>query len=344
MSAMLRYTSILGLVLSLMLGLSSLANASTVSGELQFLDSSDAVTTTYQAGDTLKLQVTDADRNSNAGTAETVTVLVTSDTENTGTVASVSAVTSGSNSGDGTVVVTANGFDTTSETWTLTAASQTSFIVSGSVAGNQRGITLDSASSTATYTSDTGEMTLTVTPGSSSFSAGDTFTFTTTAADQVGETITLTETGANTGVFTASVTLSDTATPSAGNGTLELVSGDRITAFYTDPAGDFGTAENKRAQAFYAKTVLAGRTLIGDTIWGTSGSPYLVTGDVTVDTGVTLVIQAGVKVLFLANSDDQSSGQRLSDSELLVKGTLSVIGTADAPVVLSSSNAGALGG
>ena len=44
-------------------------------------------------------------------------------------------------------------------------------------------------------------------------------------------------------------------------------------------------------------------------------------------------------MLFLANSDDQSSGQRLSDSELLVKGTLSVLGTADAPVVLSSSNA-----
>ena len=38
-----------------------------VAGELQFLDSSDAVTTTYQAGDTLKLQVTDADRNGDAG-------------------------------------------------------------------------------------------------------------------------------------------------------------------------------------------------------------------------------------------------------------------------------------
>jgi hypothetical protein len=59
---------------------------------------------------------------------------------------------------------------------------------------------------------------------------------------------------------------------------------------------------------------------------------------------VTLVIQAGVQVLFLANSDDQSSGQRLSDSELLVKGTLSVLGTADAPVVLSSSNAVAAAG
>ena len=56
------------------------------------------------------------------------------------------------------------------------------------------------------------------------------------------------------------------------------------------------------------------------------------------------MIQAGVKVLFLANSDDQSSGQRLSDSELLVKGTLSAVGTAEAPVVLSSSNAVASAG
>ena len=51
-----------------------------------------------------------------------------------------------------------------------------------------------------------------------------------------------------------------------------------------------------------------------------------------------------MKVLFLANSDDQSSGQRLSDSELLVKGTLSVLGTPDAPVVLGSSNAVAAAG
>ena len=38
MSTMLRYASTLGLVLSLMLGLSSWANANTVSGELKFLD------------------------------------------------------------------------------------------------------------------------------------------------------------------------------------------------------------------------------------------------------------------------------------------------------------------
>ena len=72
------------------------ASANTISGELVFLDGSDAVTTTYQAGDTLKLRVTAADRNGDAGSAETVEVLLTSDTENTGTAASVSSVTPGS--------------------------------------------------------------------------------------------------------------------------------------------------------------------------------------------------------------------------------------------------------
>ena len=52
------------------------ASANTISGELVFLDASDAVTTTYQAGDTLKLRVTDADRNGDAGSAETVEVLL----------------------------------------------------------------------------------------------------------------------------------------------------------------------------------------------------------------------------------------------------------------------------
>ena len=58
------------------------------------LDGSDAVTTTYQAGD-VKAGVTDADRNGDAGSAETVEVLLTSDTENTGAAASVSSVSAG---------------------------------------------------------------------------------------------------------------------------------------------------------------------------------------------------------------------------------------------------------
>ena len=96
-----------------------------------------------------------------AGSAETVEVLLTGDTENTGTTASVSSVTSGSNSGDGSMVVTANGFDTASETRALSAASLTSRTIAGSISGNQRDITLDSASSSTTYTIDNREITLT---------------------------------------------------------------------------------------------------------------------------------------------------------------------------------------
>ena len=99
--------------------------------------------------------------NGDAGSAETVEVLLTSDTENTGTTASVSSVTSGSNSGDGSMVVTANEFDTASETRALTAASLTSRAIAGPISGNQRDITLDSASSSTTYTIDNREITLT---------------------------------------------------------------------------------------------------------------------------------------------------------------------------------------
>ena len=60
------------------------------------------------------------------------------------------------------------------------------------------------------------------------------------------------------------------------------------------------------------------------------------TGDLTVSSGASLIIEAGVEVLFLANSDDQSGGQRLSDAELIVKGALVVEGTEAAPVVLGS--------
>ena len=232
--------------------------AATVSGDLVFLDNSAAVTTTYQGTDAaLTVQVSDLDRNVDAAVADTLTVLLTSDTENTGTLASVSAVTSGSNTGDGTLTVAANGFDTTSETWTLTVISAdgttTTFQVEGSVAGDQRSLTMQDNAATE-YSTDGGEVTLTVTQGSTTaFSVLDTFSFTSTAPAPEGETITLTETGVDTGVFRASVVLNDTSTGAAGNGELELVPGDRITAFYEDPAGDYGGAESKRALALYAK-------------------------------------------------------------------------------------------
>ncbi|MFT6437758.1 MAG: hypothetical protein ACJAVI_005839, partial [Candidatus Azotimanducaceae bacterium] len=119
-----------------------------VSGDLVFLDGSDVETTTYEGADaSLTLQVSDLDRNEDALNVDELTILLTSDTENTGTLASVSAVTAGSNTGDGTVTELATGFDTTSETWTLTVTSAddmvmtTTFQVEGSVSGIQRPLT-----------------------------------------------------------------------------------------------------------------------------------------------------------------------------------------------------------
>ena len=305
----------------------------TVAGDLTF-QKDGVVTTTYQVGDTVTLQYVDADRNADASAADTIDVLVTSDTEDTGTAAAASDPVAGSgNSGDGTVTVSGLGVDTKTETWTLTAISQSSFLVAGSVSGSQDS-TLNVGES---YTTDGGEVTFLVEQGSLGFSLNDAFTVDTTAGTVVGETITLTETDVDTGIFTADVTLSDSAEAIADNGTLELVPGDRIQAFYTDPQGDFGEELRLSISALYAKTVFGGTTILADRIWDTDGSPYLVTGDVTIPSGVTLTILAGVEVNFLANSDDQSSGYRISDAELLVSGTLTAAGTAEAPVIFKSS-------
>ena len=237
------------LVLATSFAASSFAN--TVSGELNFLDASGAVTTTYEAGDVLQLRVSDLDRNSDAAVAESISVLLTSTTEDTGTPASVTDPVAGSsNVGDGTVVVSTRGIETTSEDWELTAVSQTSFLVTGSVSGTQQTLNVG-----ADYETDGGELGIRIDQGSLSFSVGDKYTFTSTAAEVVGETITLTETDLDSGVFLASVTLNETSEEINGNGELELVPGDRITAFYDDPQGDFGDPELSRHFALYAKTV-----------------------------------------------------------------------------------------
>ena len=309
------------------------AYANTVAGELTF-QKDGSVTTTYQVGDTVTVQYVDADRNADASSADTIDVLVTSDTEDTGTAASASDPVAGSgNSGDGTLTVSGLGVGTKTETWTLTAISQESFLVAGSVSGSQDS-TLNVGES---YTTDGGEVTFLVEQGSLGFSLNDAFTVDTTAGTVVGETITLSETDVDTGVFTADVTLSDSAEAIADNGIIELVTGDRIQAFYTDPQGDFGEELRLSISALYAKTVFTGTTILADRIWDTDGSPYLVTGDVTIAENVSLTILSGVEVNFLANSDDQSAGYRTSDAELIVQGTLTAAGTAEAPVTFKSS-------
>jgi hypothetical protein len=65
----------------------------------------------------------------------------------------------------------------------------------------------------------------------------------------------------------------------------------------------------------------------------------LLTGDVTVPSGLTLTIEPGTSVKFLALNDDQGGGSNSSRSELIVHGSLVAEGTQDLPIVFTSSAA-----
>src|ERR1700680_4524573 len=67
-------------------------------------------------------------------------------------------------------------------------------------------------------------------------------------------------------------------------------------------------------------------TISSGTTWTLGGSPYIVTGEVIVNTHVTLAIDPGVTVKF-------NGGQ-----QLMINGTLSAVGTAASPIVFTSSS------
>jgi uncharacterized repeat protein (TIGR01451 family) len=71
-----------------------------------------------------------------------------------------------------------------------------------------------------------------------------------------------------------------------------------------------------------------------NTTWNTAGSPYRVTGDVTVNYGVTLTIDPGVVVKF------NTGGYR----KLIVDGTLTAVGTTGNPIIFTSLDDNTHGG
>ncbi|PTL77964.1 hypothetical protein [Vitiosangium sp. GDMCC 1.1324] len=76
-------------------------------------------------------------------------------------------------------------------------------------------------------------------------------------------------------------------------------------------------------------------TLTHNTVWTSSGSPYVLKGDVTVAWGVRLTLEPGVQVI-ASSTDALKSGVDAERVELIVDGTLVVRGTPEQPVTLSS--------
>lgn len=90
-----------------------------------------------------------------------------------------------------------------------------------------------------------------------------------------------------------------------------------------------------------ADTIINGGNIINQT-WTTTGSPYIVQGDVTIPSGAFLTINAGVTVRF-TSTDGLATGVDTSRVELTVKGTLSVNGTSANPVTFEAQSGTAAG-
>ena len=319
----------------LALALSAEVGMAAETGRVGFETGLGAGVTTFQAGQKVYLGLKDVDRNLDAAVVDRVSVLVTSGTEDTGTRAKAEEIKAGANQGNGALAVLKTGYDTKTETWTVTCLGVTppEFKVVGSVSGEQsRRYKIDQGF----FETDKGQVRFEITQGALGFGVLDSFSFKTVAGTLVGETISLVETGINTGIFRAEVPL-DAVGAAAQDSKLQVRSGEYLRVFYDDPKGDFGGAEQVRGSALYSQTVLGGVTILGNTVWEKAGSPYLITGDVTVKEGVTLTVQAGVKVIFLTDSDSTVGGDTPYDSELRVNGILSVVGTEAEPVLFTSS-------
>ena len=94
-----------------------------------------------------------------------------------------------------------------------------------------------------------------------------------------------------------------------------------------------------RAGTASASTMITGGNL-GNQTWTPAGSPYIVTGDSTVQVGATLTIQPGVTVQ-LAAGDSQAAGIDHFRTELTIQGTLDAVGTAAAPITIKAQGASA---
>ena len=105
---------------ALVLAFSAAAAMATETGRVGFETQLGVGVTTFQSGQKVYLGLKDVDRNLDAVAVDRVNVLVTSGTEDTGTRAKAEDIKAGANQGNGALSVLKTGYDTKTETWTVT--------------------------------------------------------------------------------------------------------------------------------------------------------------------------------------------------------------------------------
>ncbi|MBA7599166.1 hypothetical protein ES703_06193 [subsurface metagenome] len=110
---------------------------------------------------------------------------------------------------------------------------------------------------------------------------------------------------------------------------------DSDTVFVAWTDGDSLSYTIEFQQLNFAKTVLFSGHISENTTWSTD---ILIKGDVWVDTGVTLTIDAGVNVKFIPNFDDEHSGIDPTRAEFIIVGELTLLGNESLPKTFTSNS------
>ncbi|MFC1586511.1 right-handed parallel beta-helix repeat-containing protein, partial [Fibrobacterota bacterium] len=141
------------------------------------------------------------------------------------------------------------------------------------------------------------------------------------------ENVVLTETGAATDTFHGVFPFDVGGTP-VDDEQLQVNYDDSVVVRYDDAKDDYGSPATTTQRAAFVNTVIT--SLAGTQHWYASGSPYLVTEDITVGSSDTLYVHPGVDVKFLVDAQNRT--------QLDVNGMLSVAGTSDSLISFTSNS------